>query len=181
MQENNKVYVDPTTFDPDNLMMIVLVDDLRGGIGWVIKDDTNSNYCHAMLQRKPTMLVSQNLWFHEIPIATYMQPSLMLKFWKINNLTADEWALMDAAIDADLKAPAWHRFYNFLGIVGQALKQPWISMPGQDICSQRDVKYMRLLPRLSAVLPANPSPAQMDDICNAHPDLFTCVGYFWMD
>lgn len=176
------VFVDPTTFSPTNLMMTVLVNDFRGGIGWVIKDDTNSNYCHAMMQRKQNMLVSQNLIFHEIPIQTYLIPSNMLKFWAINNLTWDEWNIINNAINADLAAPLWNRFYNFLGIVGQALKMPWISMPGQDICSQRDDKYLRLIPRLAAVLPVEPpSPAQLDDVFNAHPQLFTCVGYWWKD
>lgn len=182
MSPNNQVFVDPTTFNPTNLMMIVLVNDFRGGIGWVIKDDTNSNYCHAMMQRKQNMFVSQNLWFHEIPVTDYLVPSNMLKFWSINNLTADEWALINEAITKDLSGSLWSRFYNFPAIVGQALHLPWISMPGQDICSQRDDKYLRLIPRLATVLPVlPPSPADLDNIFNAHPELFTCAGYWWKD
>lgn len=181
MVQNNKVFIDPSTFSPVNLLYIILVDDLRGGIGWVIKDDTSGNYCHAALQRKVGSVVSQNLVLHEIPLSTYLLPSNMLKFWRINNLTSDEWNIINSAIDADLKKPLWNRFYNFLGIFGQALKLPWISMPGQDICSQRDAEYLRLIPRLASVIPEHPSPTSLDTIFNAHPELFSCDGYWWSD
>lgn len=178
---NNKIFIDPSTFNPLNLQLCVLVDDLRGGIGWVIKDNTSGNYCHSMNQRKIGWLVSQNLFFHEIPITIYTIPSNMLKFWAINNLTADECALINATIDADLKASPFNRFYNFLGIIGQAIKLPWISMPDQDICSQRVAKYWRLLPRLADIIPEHPSPSSLDAIFNANPELFTCIGYYWQD
>lgn len=181
MPTNNKFFIDPSTFNPTNLFLTVLVDDLRGGIGWVIKDDTSGNYCHAMNIRKIGFLVSQNLWFHEIPIETYLIPSNMLKFWQVNNLTAEEYATINAAIDADLKSSAWDRFYNFLGIVGQAVKLPWISMPDQDICSQRCAKYLRLIPRLAIAIDEHPSPSSLDTIFNAHPELFTCIGFWWSD
>lgn len=181
MQQNNKIFIDPATFNPVNLFLTVLVDDLRGGIGWVIKDDTSGNYCHSMNMRKIGYFVSQNLLFHEIPTNMYLIPSNMLKFWAINNLTSDEWNIINSAIDADLKANLWKRFYNFAGIIGQALRLPWISMPDQDICSQRCAKYLRLLPRLARVIPEHPSPASLDVIFNANPELFTCIGYWWQD
>lgn len=181
MPQNDKIFVDPSNFNPMNLLTIILVDDLRGGIGWVIKDDTNGNYCHAMIQRKVGYAVSQNLVLHEIPLSGYMLPANMLKFWTINNLTSDEWNTINTAIDADLEKPLWNRFYNFLGIVGQALKLPWISMPGQDICSQRDAEYLRLIPRLATVIPEHPSPSSLDAIFNANPNLFNCSGYWWTD
>lgn len=181
MPTDNRIFIDPATFNPNNLFLTVLVDDLRGGIGWVIKEHTSGNYCHSMNIRKIGFLVSQNLWFHEIPIETYLIASNMLKFWQVNNLTAEECSTINAAIDADLKGSAWERFYNFLGIVGQAIKLPWVSMPHQDICSQRCAKYLRLIPRLAKVVPEHPSPSSLDAIFKSNPQLFVVVGYWWQD
>jgi hypothetical protein len=104
-----------------------------------------------------------------------------LKFWRINNLTPDEFNLINNAITADLAKPWWNRMYNYLGLLGQALHIPGISMPGQDICSQRDASYLRLLPRLAAIFPEHPSPADIDSISVANPSLMTCIGYWWQD
>lgn len=177
---NDRVFIDPTTFQ-DGTLTFILCNDAQGMLGWFIKWYTQGNYCHAMLTRKPGFVCSQNDMFQEIPISGYLRNSEGLKFWRINNITPEEFTLINTAITADLNKPWWNRMYNYMGLVGQALRVPGISMPGQDICSQRDAEYLRLLSRLAAIIPAHPSPADLDRIFTANPDLMTCIGYYWQD
>ena len=176
----NPIFVDPTTF-PEGQLTFILCNDAQGMMGWFIKWYTKGNYCHAMLTRKPDWVCTQNDMFKEIPLAGYLVNSEGLKFWTINNLTPDEFTLINNAITADLVKPWWNRMYNYLGLVGQALHLPWISMPDQNICSQRDASYLRLLPRLDVIIPAHPSPADLDTIFTANPNLMTCIGYWQKD
>lgn len=174
-------YVDPASFNPIDLFNIVLVDNSQDFISWGIKDDTASNYNHAMTQRSVAMVDSQDMFYHSVPLKKYLIPANKLKFWQIKDLTEDEWQLLNKVVLADLNAPLWQRFYNYLGIVGQAVKLPWISFPGLRFCSQRVAIQMRNIPRIAAVLPENVSPGFEDAFFTSHPELFTCAGYWWSD
>lgn len=178
--DNTPVFVDPLKFVPRQIY-IMLCNDAQGMLGWFIKWFTKGNYCHAAIIRRPGFVCTQNDFYREVPIQTYLINSEGLKFWVINNLTDAEFNLINAAIYTDLEKPWYRRMYNYLGLVGQALHVPGISMPGQDICSQRDAEYLRLLPRLAAVVPEHPSPADLDLIFRNNPLLFTNIGYWWQD
>lgn len=162
---------------------IMLVNNSRDFVSWGIKDDTASNYSHAGTQRTPLGFDSQEMFqlFKNVPIKNYMIPSNMLKFWSINNLTQEEWQMLNSAVQADLDAPWYKKIYNYIGIIGQFTKFTWISMPGTYFCSQRVAKYLRMLSRFSAVLPENVSPGFEDAFFNAHPELVTCIGYWFSD
>lgn len=177
----DKIWVDPTTFNPLNLFVIVLLDGERDFEDWGIKADTNSNWNHAMTQRNLLTFDSQYTLFQRVPIKGYLNSSNMLKFWTVNNITPEEWIVLNNAIESDLNSPWWKRLYNYLGILGQFLKQDWISMPGTNFCSQRVAKYLRLLPRFNAILPENVSPGFENNLFTTHPELVTCIGYFWQD
>jgi hypothetical protein len=177
----NPNFIDPETFYPVNLFVIVLVDDRHNVIGGLIKQDTGGNYNHIGTIHKPMTIDSQDMFFHERPLQDYMTSENMLKFWIIKNLKNYEWAILNNAIEQDLRKPFWQRFYNYLGIVGQALRLPWISFPGTYFCSQRVSKYLRLTPRIASILPENVSPVFDDTFFINHSDLFTCLGYWWSD
>lgn len=181
-QQNNldKIFIDPRNFRNGDLTFI-LCNDAQGMLGWFIKWYSKGNYCHAMLSRKPDFVITQNDMLKEIPIDSYLKSSEGLKFWRINNLTPDEFLLINNAIDADLNKPWWNHMYNYLGLIGQGLHIPGLSMPGQNICSQRDAEYLRLLPRLSVIIPEHPSPADLDKIFIENPELVSCIGYWWSD
>ena len=174
------IIIDLTTFKVGDLTFI-LCNDANGMLGWFIKWYTKGNYCHAMISRKPGWVCTQNDMFKEVPLSDYLTNTEGLKFWRIIGLTPDEFTLINSKIDADLNAPWYKRMYNYLGLFGQALHIPGISMPGQDICSQRDAEYLRLLPRLALVIPEHPSPAQLDSIFVSNPNLMTCIGYYLQD
>ena len=167
-------------FNPLNLLNLILVHSyINDEEAWIIQEDTHGPWNHAFLQRENGLAVSQNILFNEIPLNVYAKAGNILGFWSIVNLTTEEWEIINEAITADLKGPIWNRFYNFINLIGQALRQYWISMPGQNICSQRMAKYLRLLPRLRGIVPPDPSPVDLGNIFQANPGLFNFVGYWW--
>lgn len=180
MSPNSPLFIDPSTF-VEGQIYIMLCNDFQGSLGWFIKWFCKGNYCHAAIIRKPGFVCSQNDMYKEVPLSNYLINSEGLKFWTINNLTPEEFNLINNAITADLAKPWWLRLYNYLGLVGQGLHLPWVSMPGEDICSQRVAEYDRLLPRLVGVVPEHPSPSDLDRIFTKNPNLFTCIGYYWQD
>lgn len=180
---DDRVFIDPTQLNAVNMFNIVLVDNAQDFISWGIKDDTGSNYNHATTQRSPNLLDCQEAGslFKTVPTETYMVPANILKIWQINNLTSDEWNMLNNAVAVDLAAPWYKRVYNYLGILGQFFRIPWFSFPGTYFCSQRVAKYLRIMPRFAAVLPANISPGFEDAFFVAHPELMTCAGFWWDD
>ena len=178
---NNQVFVDPSLFNPINLFVIMLVDGRQSIPAWAIKWDTGGNYNHTATIRKAGLVDSQDMFFHEVSLNKYMVSGNMLKFWVIKDLTIDEWNIINTAIQNDINLPPWKRFYNYLGIVGQFLRLPWISFPGTYFCSERVSKYLRLIPRLDSILPENVSPAFDDTVFVNHPELMICLGYWWQD
>ncbi len=183
MEQDSRKFIDPTQLSPIKMFNIVLVNSSRDFVSWGIKSDTNSNYNHAMTQRSPLLLDCQEMGslFKTVPTKQYMVPANILKVWSIDNLTIEEWEMLYNAVSKDLNGPWWTKVYDYLGIVGQFLGLSWISMPGTYFCSKRVCKYLRLLPRFASLLPENVSPGFEDTFFNAHPELVSCVGYWWED
>ena len=175
-------WIDPTKLSPTNMFNVILVNS-EEPISDGIKLDTNSRYNHSMTQRSPNLFDCQEMGslFKTVPASSYMNNSNMIKIWQINNLTPGEWIALNEAVLEDLNAPWYKKVYNYLGIVGQFFHLPWISFPGTYFCSQRVAKYLRLLPRFASVLPENVSPGFEDAFFTAHPELMTCLGYWFSD
>ena len=178
MNEDQKI-IDPLALTQDQMPVIVLCDDLRGFLGWIIKAHTSGNYCHAMIMRQPGQTVTQNNVLKEIPILGYMKPAEMLKFWRIKNLTADEAKIIFDAIAKDLAKPWWKRMYDLVGLIGQAVWMPFIQTPGLNYCSENVAKYMRMIPRFKAWLPAEVNPSKMDAVFKSHSEDMELVGYWF--
>lgn len=177
---NNKVFVDPRDFLYEDCPIIVLVDDLRGGIGWIIKEHTAGNYCHAMTLLAPDVLASQNWLFERKKLEQYMKPSLMLKFWRIKDLTRAEKLVIENNILNRLALPWYKRRYDYLGIFGQALNIKWIQSPFGLYCSEEvAADYLNAIPRALSLGFHQPSPADLDRIFKTNPDVLECLGYWW--
>ncbi len=133
-----------------DLPLIVLSDDRRGFIGWLIKAHTHGQYNHVMEMHEPGLLATQAITgYKEISIKKYMKPNIMLKFWKIKDLTYDQRRSWLSIVWADLRAPWMRRRYDFFGaIVGQGLAKIWpkfryLNNPYTDYCSEKTNTHMR--------------------------------------
>ena len=177
----------PTFTNPEDFVngqiYVMLCNDYQKMLGWFIKWFCKGNYCHAAIIRKPGFVCTQNGMYQEVPISNYLKNYEGLKFWTINNLTPGEFLAINSAISDDLQKPWYRRLYNYPGLIAQGFPwlKKWFSMPGQDICSQRVSEYLRLLPRLTIVVPEHPSPSDLDAIFIQNPNLFTCAGNWWQD
>lgn len=181
--ENYK-YLDPKIFTEEDLPVIVCCDDLRGFIGWAIKDHTSGNYNHAFLIHKPGMCVSQDFTgFREKSIDLYLTPGQMLKFWRIKNLTDIEKSKIQLAITKRLAFPWWRRSYDFLGtFIGQFTGLRFIQNPFQEFCSEEvNDDYIKSILRASIMKIQEPSPTDLNNAFNKNPDLMECLGFWWSD
>lgn len=193
----DRKFVNPMQFIEDDCPIIVLVDDLRGGLGWAIKAHTAGNYCHAMTLYHAGILASQNWLFQTLGLDQYLKPSLMLKFWRIKGLTPAEKLAIQTAIYHRLMLPWWKRTYDFIGtFVGQLVRVKWLQNPMQEFCSEEvnddyvaPVKKIRQFSSegiladqgISKMVINEPSPSELDRIFKLHPDLMECLGYWWAD
>ena len=182
-------WIDPTLIQADDQIIIVLVDDRVGLVGWFIKwwsagevkDHKSGSYNHVMLMRKNGMVVSQNGYLEKIPISRYMKPSIFLKFWRLKNLTIAELAMINTAIDKRLALPRWKRGYDFLGLVGQSFPfLHWMQVPGWFFCSEATAFFIRQAQRFSWI-PKQANPTDFDVLGKVHPEDVEVIGYYWQD
>ncbi len=184
MLPDSRVFIDPKAFSQQALPMIVLCDDLRSFIGWAIKSHSAGNYNHAFIMHKPGMLVSQNFTgFAENKIEVYMTPGMMLKFWRIKDLTTSEKWLIMCAIQTRLALPWWRRTYDFLGtFVGQLIHVKWLQNPFAEFCSEEvNDDYIRQVDRALVMNIKEPSPSELNEIFVKYPDIMENVGFWWYD
>lgn len=181
--QDNRVYINPGNFRNEDCPIIVLVDDLQGGLGWAIKSHTSGNYNHAMILYKPGILSSQNWLFQSIGVDQYMTSRYMLKFWRIKNLTEVEKNSILKSILDRLSLPWWKRTYDFVGtFVGQLINVKWLQNPFQEFCSEEvNDDYIKQVDRAKVMDIKEPSPSELDRIFKNYPDLMECLGYWWED
>ena len=172
-----QTWLDPTTFTEDQLPMIVLCDDRRGFLGFIIKTHEGGNYNHEMIMRKPGWVVTQNNVLKEIPIADYMKDNVLMKFWK-PAISKEDILVINKEIDKDLAKKWWQRSYDFVGLFGQALWMPWLQMPGAYFCSEWVAHIFRFLKNWSW-LAATRSPVVHNKSYEEHPDQVATAGYWF--
>ena len=181
---DEKKFVDPLTFNDNDTPIIILCDDLRGFTGWAIKSHTKGNYNHACIIHRPGRIVSQGFTsFKAHDISVYLTPGMMLKFWRIKDLTMLEKVSIRSAISSRLALPWWRRTYDFLGVVGgQLTGMKWIQSPFQAFCSEQVMDdYISVIPRAKAVEIYKPSPSELNAAFTNHPELMECLGYYLGD
>lgn len=184
MTINTHQWVDPTKFTFQILPLAVVCADLRSLDGYLIRAHDKGDYNHAFIQDQPGSLVSQNFTgFARSPIEAYMKPGILLKFWKIKDITDDEKDMIYSAIAARLALPGWRRSYDFLGVfIGQLFHLKWLQNPFQFFCSEQVWRdFVMSIKRILKILGTNtePNPSELNAIFVAHPEVMECVGYWW--
>lgn len=183
-------WVDPTTFKDEDLPLIVLTDDRTGLIGWAIKWHTKGNYGHSFIMHRPGYCVSQDfIGFKEKPIGDYMKPNLMLKFWRIKNITPQEKIIINNAISARLKDRSGIFSYDFIGtFFGQLTGLRWFQNPWQEYCSEEvNDDLIKNVKGTDIMKLKNPNPSDLDRFFTAFsdtknpPQVTECAGYWWSD
>ena len=134
-----------------------------------------------MILHKPGMVATQNFsFFTEVPIGRYLKPSLMLKFWRVKNLTQEERTFIFKAVNRRLSLPLWKKTYDWLGIIGQFFKIRRLNDPFKTYCSEQvHDDYLAQIERIYYLVPKKPSPSDLDRVFKMHPEHFEALGYWW--
>jgi hypothetical protein len=181
---DEKKFINPLTFTDNDTPIIMLCDDLRGFMGWAIKSHTKGNYNHACIIHRKGRIVSQGFSsFMPHDITVYLTSGMMLKFWRIKDMTLFEKSYVRMAIAKRLGLPWWRRTYDFLGVIGgQLTGMRWIQNPFQAFCSEQVMDdYIAQVPRAKDVSIYKPSPSELNVIFSNNPEIMECLGYWWMD
>ncbi len=171
--------IDPYKIPEKDLPLVVLVDDRRGFLSWLIKSHSKGNYSHCMEMHFPALLASQQVnGFKEVPIDTYIKDYIQLKFWKKKDITREQKMNWFSCISADLKESWWKRRYDFLGIIGQLLHIRWLNNPWIKYCYERVAENLR--EALGIELPYRSTPSDMNMSFNKNED-WEVYGYWFSE
>jgi len=166
-------FVDPNKIGNNDLPLIVFSDHTSGIIQFLIKWKTKSAWNHVMVMHRPGFFASQGNMFSEVPLSRYMKRQNRLKFLEIKNLTIVNRLLLLKRIERDLKAPWYKRFYDYLGIVGQAIGVKKVNSPGNMYCSERVANWLKAL---FTYIPKHPSPQNLNNVFSDHEQDFRVYG-----
>ena len=172
-------FIDPTKIPEADLPLICLADDRRGLLGFFIKSHTSGNYNHVQEMHEVGQFATQDpVGYREVPLERYLKPFMLLKFWKVKNLTEAQRKFWLEIIRLDLDAPWKDRRYDWIGIFGQILKIPWLNNPHLKYCSERVADHLRKSKIKD--LPEHPTPSALNMIFNLN-EIFEVYGYWIQD
>ena len=156
-------FVNPEIIPEADLPLIVLSDFSSGVIQSLIKIRTSGSFSHVMVMHRTGFFASQGNMFSEAKLERYMKEGNRLKFFRIKNLTKEERRALSRKMEADLAAPWWKRFYDYPGVIGQALGFRWINSPWRAYCSERVAGWLRTLQRFKNSVTIHPSPQDLNE------------------
>ena len=181
--------VDPRQILQSDLPLIVLANKTNDFIANAIDERTGASWDHAMVCINQGKFCSQGLTYSEVPMESYMKKGSELKFIKLVNSNPAFVSAFRNAVLNRIALPWWRKMYDFLGIFGQAIGQPWIHTPGLMYCSVADIALLKqcsiLLPDADNVviqsIPNESNPQEIDDIAKNNPKVFSTYGIYLSD
>ncbi len=166
----------PSELKEKDLPLIVLADDRRGWIGFLVKRHSHGVYNHIMEMVYPLHFVSQDLsGYREVDVDTYTKHNMTLKFWRIKDTTEKQKQLWSDRVQANLDAPWLNRRYDFLGIIGQILRIRWLQNSHTKYCSERIADRLRAVFQID--VPKWLTPSEFNDYMKNN-ERFECYGYW---
>lgn len=180
---------DPRTIPQSDLPLLVLCNTTDDLVASAIDIRTKGTYDHAMVCINSGKFCTQGFTYSEVPMDGYMKEGVQLKFIKLVNANPSFNLLWRNAVLARLSLPWYKKMYDFLGIFGQAIGQPWIHTPGLDYCSVADIQELKVasvnLPNkdnaIIKSIPNESNPQNIDNIADANPDVMTTYGIYLSD
>jgi hypothetical protein len=159
------------------LPMPVLSDNVRSFVSWGIKAHEKGSYNHFMWMTHPGMLASQNLLYQSQSVKDYVD-TYRLKLWYCKTWTPEQRHGIIKSIEANLNESWYKRLDDIPAIVGQFFNQPWIHIPGLDICSDKG-KFLKLGDPSYDLY--HPDPEQVNNWMMKCPDHYAVYGRYLPD
>lgn len=181
MDNTGYARIDPTKFTESSLPIIIVAEDRQGLFGWAIRWHSKDNYNHAEIMVHLAKVASQDpCGYREVSLEKLMTKQAFLKFWQFDPVDRKEIEIIRQQVEKDLAKPWWARRYDFLGLIGQLTGIRWIQSPFGKFCSESVAANLRLIPRLQSIIPKEPNPSELNQVCKTMPDM-KILGYWWSD
>lgn len=184
---------DPRIIPQSEEPLIVLANQTNSWIGQAIDWRTDikgiAPMDHAMLSINEGKFVTQGLTYAEVPMSNYLITGSQLTFVQLVNSSPDFIKAFSKSVQKRLMSPPWHKWYDFLGIVGQAIGAPWIHTPGLEYCSVDVIRHLvnacPYLPKEDQMvinaIPRETNPEVFYDIILKNPKTFFIYGNYDSD
>lgn len=182
---------DPREIPQSDDPLIIFSNQLNSPVGWVIDWKTNIPGIpptdHAMISRTESKFVCQNFTgYREISMNSYLIKGGQLAFVQLVNSNPEFIKAFNDSVNARLAGPWWTKTYDFIGIFGQAIGQPWIHTPGLMYCSVDVIRHLvNACPKLPKPdqliinnIPPETNPELFRKITIDHSDTFS-LKYLW--
>ena len=157
--------------------VMVLVGHSTDMTSWLIRWFTGSSYNHVMWLYRTGFCASQDLTYQSKDIKKYMHVASRLKFWAVELLPIQRRKLY-LKIQRRLALPWYKRRYDFLGVLGQILGLRVINNPWVDYCSESVCNDLK---EVMSGCPVKPSPQDLNEFAEKHPESFTYLGHWLGD
>lgn len=179
-----QVILDPRTIPQSEFPFIVSkgggIDLMSKLIRWRTK-----SWCeHSMLAINAGKFVWEDTanWYGEGPMEKYMVPDVCLKFYSLNNINPAAIEALRNYVYTRINSPWYHKMYDWLGIVGEAVGLPKIHTPGLEYCSVDAIHALESMgppiggddQKIIANIDPEENPGYLDMFENNYPKIFTC-------
>lgn len=181
---------DPRLIPQLDMPLIVLSEQKTDFVSFLIDWRTKGSWDHVMLSINQGKFVCQDFGgYHEIPMDGYLKKGGELKFVKLLNSNQEFINAFRKSVLDRLSLPWYRKTYDFLGIFGQAIGQPWIHTPGLEYCSvdvirhlKNACQYLPLLDRnIIMAIPPESNPQYLDEVICMNPSVFSIYGQWDSD
>lgn len=164
------------------------VDIIAQEIDWKtnIKGIDPEDHAMVSINQGEFIWESMSLWnaYRKGPMNTFMVPGGSLKFVNFVNSNPDFEAAFSKSVQKRLSRPGFENSYDFLGIFGQAIDQPWIHTPGLEFCSVDVIRHSVIacpyLPKADQMvinsIPPQTNPETLWQIILNNPQTFSIYG-----
>lgn len=181
---------DPRKIVQSSEPLVVLSNQTNSWVADLIDLRTNlagfAPFDHAMLSIDTGEFVTQALTYSKVSMNKYLIPGGQLAFVQFVNSNSDFVAAFRQSVLNRLNGPTWSKWYDWLGIFGQAIGQPWIHTPGLRYCSVDVIRHMvNACPKLPKAdqlvinnIPPETNPEALWKIIMTYPDTFSILGYW---
>lgn len=145
---------------------------------------------HAMLSINQGQFVWQSMGlfnaYKQGPMDVYMVKGTQLGCVQLVNNNPVFASAFTKSVQKRLTSPWWVTQYDYLGILGQAIDQPWIHTPGLEYCSVDVIRHLvnacPYLPKSDQMIingiPRETNPEQLWQIMLNNPQTFFVYGIY---
>lgn len=141
---------DPRTLPQSLGPWVILYNNIKDPIAQIIDFSTHipgvDPEDHAMLSINKGEFVweSMTLWnaYKQGPMDGFMAQGGQLKFVQLVNNNPQFTNAFIKSVQQRLSRPGLENSYDFLGVIGQAIKMPWVHTPGLEYCSVDVIRHL---------------------------------------